>query len=92
MMLRIKSTDFSDFAGFRYSDPQNQELDEYINIFKANNNLTSFQIEDKTGQMNFDVVCYMAEHLKECKMFTKIDYDDNGNILAYWLCFTKIGG
>lgn len=36
MVLRIKSSDFSCFAGMRYQKPENKELDEYIDIFKEN--------------------------------------------------------
>lgn len=90
MVLRIKSTDFSEFAGMRFNNSQNKELDEYINIFISNSNLTAFQIEDD-GQMNFDIVCYINNKLKNCRMFTKIDYDDGGNAVKYWLCFYKEG-
>lgn len=89
MILRIKSTDFSEFAGMRYDKQHNKELDEYLNIFKSNDDITAFQIEDKCGNMNFDVVCYCCEKLKGCIMFTKVEYDDNGKILGYWLCFYK---
>lgn len=89
MTLRIKSSDFSCFAGMKYQNPENKELDEYINIFKENDNLTAFQIEDRCGNMDFDVVCYCHKQLKDCGMFTKVEYDDNGKILGYWLCFYK---
>ena len=89
MTLRIKSTDFSEFAGMRYDKPHNEELDEYINIFKYNDNITAFQIEDECGNMDFDVVCYCHEQLKDCGMFTKVEYNDDGKIRSYWLCFYK---
>ena len=89
MTLRIKSCDFSCFAGMRYQEPENKELDEYINIFKENANLTAFQIEDECGDMDFDIVCYCQEQLEDCGMFTRVEYDDNGKILSYWLCFYK---
>lgn len=37
--------------------------------------------------MDFDVVCYCHERLRDCGMSTRVDYDDNGKILGYWLCF-----
>lgn len=89
MTLRIKSSDFYCFAGMRHDHPENKELDEYNNIFKENTNLTAFQIEDRCGNMSFDIVCYCYEQLKDCGMFTKVEYDDNGEILGYWLCFYK---
>lgn len=89
MTLRIKSSDFSCFAGTRHDHPENNELDEYINIFKENANLTAFQIEDKCGNMDFDIVCYCHEQLKDCGMFTKVEYNDDGKVLGYWLCFYK---
>lgn len=89
MVLRIKTTDFSEFAGMRYTHPKNKELDEYINIFKTNDNLTTFQIEDKCGTMELDLICYCQEKLKNCGMFTKVEYNDDGKILGYWLCFYK---
>lgn len=90
MKLRIKTTDFSGFAGMRWDRPENKELDEYINIFKANDNLTAFQIEDEHGQMEFHIVCYCCERLRGCDIFSKVERDDNGNILSYWLCFHKV--
>lgn len=89
MILRIKSTDFSCFAGMKHDHSENKELDEYIKIFKENNNLTAFQIEDRCGNMDFDVVCYCCEQLKDCGMFTKVDYNNDGEILRYRLCFYK---
>lgn len=90
MTLRIKSSDFSCFAGMRHTHTENKELDEYINIFKDNANLTAFQIEDKCGNMNFDIVCYCCKQLEKiCGMFTRVEYNDDGKILGYWLCFYK---
>lgn len=90
MTLRIKSSDFSCFAGMRHNCPENKELDEYIKIFKENANLTAFQIEDKSGNMDFDVVCYCREKLgKGYGMSTRVEYDDDGKIEGYWLCFWK---
>lgn len=88
MVLRIQTGDISTFAGMRYDKSNNTEIDEYIKAFLSNN-FHSFQIEDD-GQMNFDLVCYLNNQLKSCKMFTKVDYDDDGTPLRYWLCFTKL--
>lgn len=90
MTLRIKSSDFSCFAGMRHHPSENKELDEYIKIFKENANLTAFLIEDKSGNMDFDVVCYCREQLKNgYGMSTRVEYDDDGKIKGYWLCFWK---
>lgn len=89
MIMRIKSTDFSNFAGMRWEHPDNIILDKYLKAFKENPDFHYFQVEDQQGIMDFDVVCYIAEQLKNCNMFTKVDRDDNGKILLYWLCFYK---
>lgn len=41
--------------------------------------------------MNFDIVCYINNKIKNCQMFTKIDCDDDGNAMKYWLYFYKEG-
>ena len=76
MVLRIKSSDFSEFAGIRFNNPQNKELDEYINIFTSNSNLTAFQIEDD-GQMNFDIVCYINNKLKNYEVKNEVKNIEN---------------
>lgn len=97
MILRIKATDFSNFAGYKYTSPDcNKELDKYIELFKNNPDIQYFQIEDDTGnKLDFHTVCYIKDKIslynKEFKvgMFTKTDFDDNGRIEKYWLCFYK---
>lgn len=88
MILRIKSTDFSCFAGYR-SKKYNTELDKYIDLYKNNEDINSFQIESDHNSLSFEQVCYIREKLKENKMFTKIDFDDDGDPIRYWLCFHK---
>lgn len=89
MIMRIKSSDFSVFAGLKYDCTENETLDKYINVFKENPDFCFFQVEDETGDMAFDLVCYICEKLKDCKMFTRVDRDDDGKIMSYWLCFAK---
>ena len=89
MIMRIKSTDFSIFSGLKWDNPENNTLDKYLKVFKTNPDYKYFQVENVDGQMDFDVVCYISEQLKDCNMFTRVDRDDNGKILSYWLCFYK---
>lgn len=96
MILRIKDSDFSKFAGYKYTSSDcNTKLDKYINLFNENYDIHYFQIEDKTGNsLDFHTICYIKDHLHpydktKVGMFTKTEMDVNGKIEGYCLCFYK---
>lgn len=85
MILRIKDADFRNANG----KLELCELGKYIDLYKNNEDINSFQIESDHNSLSFEQVCYIREKLKENKMFTKIDFDDDGDPIRYWLCFHK---
>ena len=94
MILRIKTTDFSIFAGCRHDKLDNKDLNEYLDMFCGDNGFDALQIFDRTGQMDFDIVCYIQEYIKigskrNTGMYTRIERDDNGKIKTYVLGFYK---
>lgn len=101
MILRIKTVDFSPFAGYNNSQEDGEDfnkiLDEYISVFKSNPLFILFYIEeDKSRRLYFDTICYIADKIghkdelgRKIKMFTRTEKDDDGKPLKYYLCFTK---
>lgn len=85
MILRIKDTDFRNANG----KLEMCELGKYIDLYKNNEDIDSFQIELDHNDLSFEQVCYIGEKLKGNKMFTKVDFDDDGYPIRYWLCFHK---
>lgn len=94
MVLRIKSTDFSEFSGYKHktkNNAYNSTLDEYINLFNGNLNIRTFIIEDLNGDgVDLQLLCYIQDNIdKNCKMFTRTLLDDDGNILSYYVHFVR---
>lgn len=91
MILRIKTSDFSNFSGFKYTDDSynknNKELNKYIKLFKENKDILYFQIgcENDTP---IHLIAYIIEKVKE-EYFIKIDHDIDNKSNKYWLCFYK---
>lgn len=92
MILRIKTTDFSTFAGYRYMTSDcNKELDKYIELFNNNPDFRFLQIEDTTGNnLNFHTVCYISDKIHSIgEMYTETERGKDGKISCYRLCFCR---
>lgn len=91
LVLRIKSSDFSDFAGYYYTDEShkkhNEELNEYINLFLSNDNIRYFQVECDKG-VRMHTIAYICERVDE-KHFIKTEFAEKVRDNKYILCFYK---
>lgn len=92
LILRIKDSDFSDFAGYYYTTPNyeegNEALNAYIKLYKTTPQLKYFQIEcDRSFSMH--TIAYIINQVNE-DYFIKTEHDiDNVKKNKYWLCFSK---
>ena len=92
LVLRIKSSDFSEFAGFYHTNENfkehNEVLNEYIKLYKENNNIKYFHIEcDRSTPMH--TIAYICHEVGE-KYFIGTDFvTDNVKDYVYRLCFYK---
>jgi hypothetical protein len=92
MVLRIKTSDFSSFAGSAHGYDKNVELDKYITAFRCNSYFSRFEIESEYNGLDISQIAYIQDRLPECKMRIKSKLDDDGcgkNGL-FTLCFSKI--
>ncbi len=92
MVLRIKTSDFSTFAGYAHGYDENAELDRYINVFQGNTYFSRFEIESKYNDLHISQIAYIQDKLPKCKMHIKSQLDDDGcgKNGVFTLCFTKI--
>ena len=94
LVLRIDEDDISVFCGMAFDGCNNYALDEYLNVYLTNPNFHAFQISS-TGYIELHKICYIAEKISQYNrnwgnnMFVKVDRDDDGEPLRYWLCFFK---
>ena len=91
LKLRIKSSDFSTFAGFYHTDTtyeeNNEILNEYIQLYKSNEKIRYFQIEcDRSLSMH--TIAYICHRVDEA-YFIKTDFEGEVKNYKYWLCFYK---
>ena len=91
LTVRIKSSDFSEFAGYYHTDSSytknNETLNEYIRLYKANDDIKYLQIECDR-HFSIDTIAYICNQVDE-KYFIKTDFADNSKYNTYWLCFHK---
>ena len=94
LVLRINEHDISDFCGMASDYCNNHALDEYLNVYLTNPNFHAFQISS-SGYFDLHKICYITEEISQYNrswknnMFVKVDRDDDGEPLRYWLCFFK---
>ena len=90
LTLRIKDSDFSNFAGYYHTDSSytenNEELNEYIRLYKHTDKFKYFQIECNRD-VRMHTIAYIINQVDE-KYFIKTDFNGN-KTNAYWLCFYK---
>lgn len=92
LVIRIKDTDFSKFAGYYYTNSSytenNDYLNAYIKLYKKNENIKYLQIEcDRSFPMH--TIAYIVDRVDE-NYFIKTDHDiDEIKENKYWLCFYK---
>ena len=92
LIVRIKDSDFSEFAGYCYTNSDytenNDELNAYIKLYKTSENIKYFQVEcDKNFSMH--TIAYIIDQVNE-NYFIKTEHDlDNVKKNKYWLCFYK---
>lgn len=91
LKLKIDNRDFSTFAGFYYTDSSftenNEQLDEYIKLYKGNKDIKYFQIQCERN-VEIHTIAYIIEQVKE-KYFIRTDFEDGVKNYKYWLCFYK---
>ena len=91
LIVRIKSSDFSEFSGYYYTDESytknNEVLNEYIRLYKTNDNIRYLQIECDR-HFSIDTIAYICNQIDE-KYFIKTDFANNSKENKYWLCFHK---
>lgn len=92
LKLKIKDSDFSTFAGYRYTDSSQKEnnevLDAYIQLFKSNDQIKYFQI-DCDATFPIHTIAYIIENVKE-KYFIRTNFHDaDSSKNGYTLCFHK---
>lgn len=91
LILRIKSSDFSEFAGYYHTDgsytKNNEVLNEYIRLYKTNDDIRYLQIECDR-HFSIDTIAYVCNQVDE-KYFIKTDFLGNNKENKYWLCFHK---
>lgn len=87
LIVRIKDSDFSEFAGYYYTE-SNGKLNSYIKLYKTSENIKYLQIEcDRSFSMH--TIAYIVDHIDE-NYFIKTEHDlDNVKKNKYWLCFYK---
>ena len=92
LIVRIKDSDFSEFAGYYYKNSdyteRNDTLDAYIKLYKTSEDIKYLQIEcDRSFPMH--TIAYIVDHVDE-NYFIKTDHDtDDVKKKKYWLCFYK---
>ena len=90
LKLRIKSSDFSTFAGFYHTDSSykkhNETLNEYTKLYKSNNDIKYFQIECDRG-LPMHTIAYICHKVNE-KYFIETDFAGKSKENKYWLCFS----
>lgn len=90
MILRIKTSDFSQFCGYEHgTNDSNRELNKYINIFNTNEDFKYFQIESKSNDLTIEQIAYIEDKVIAKRMFIKTDFSDDGKNNLYTLCFCK---
>lgn len=91
LIIRIKSSDFSEFAGYYHTDESytknNEVLNEYIRLYKTNDDIRYLQIECDR-HFSIDTIAYICNRVDE-KYFIKTDFADKNKENKYWLCFHK---
>lgn len=91
LIIRIKNSDFSEFAGYYYTDKSyiknNEVLNEYIRLYKTNDDIKYLQIECDRN-FSIDTIAYICNQVDE-KYFIKTDFADNNKENKHWLCFCK---
>ena len=91
LIIRIKSSDFSEFAGYYHTDASytknNEVLNEYIRLYKTNDDIKYLQIECDR-HFSIDTIAYICNQIDE-KYFIKTDFADNSKENKHWLCFYK---
>ena len=94
LVLRVDENDVGEFCGLSYDFCHNEVLDEYLNVYLTNPNFHAFQISS-TGFFDLHKICYIVEKISQYNrswkdnMFVKVDRDDDGEPLQYWVCFFK---
>lgn len=92
LIVRIKDSDFSGFAGYYYTNSDytenNGNLNAYIQLYKTNKNIKYFQIEcDRSFSMH--TIAYIINEVNE-DYFIKTEHDiEDVKKNKYWLCFYK---
>ena len=91
LKLIIDSKEFSQFAGYYYTDSKheknNEILNKYIRLYKSNGEIKYLQIEcDRNVPMH--TIAYICERVNE-KYFIRVDFDNDVTKHKYWLCFYK---
>lgn len=91
LTIRIKSSDFSEFAGYYHTDEShtkhNEILNDYIKLYKTNDDIRCLQIECDR-HFSIDTIAYICNQIDE-KYFIKTDFSGNHKENKYWLCFYK---
>lgn len=91
LTLRIKSSDFSNFAGYYHTDEthkkHNEKLNEYINLYLSNDNIKYFQIECDNS-VRVHTIAYICERVDK-KHFIKTELAEKSRNNKYYLCFYK---
>jgi hypothetical protein len=94
LIVRIKDSDFSNFAGYYYTDgsytKNNEQLNEYIKLYKTNDNIKYLQIECER-HFPIHTLAYICNQIEE-KYFIKTDFAEESKDNKYWLCFHKERG
>ena len=92
LIIRIKSSDFSEFAGYYHTDESytknNEVLNKYIRLYKTNDDIRYLQIECDR-HFSIDTIAYICNRVDE-KYFIKTDFADKNKENKYWLCFHKL--
>lgn len=91
LTLRIKDSDFSNFAGYYYTsfnyEENNEVLNSYIKLYKTTPQLKYFQVEcDRSCAMH--TIAYIINRVDE-KYFIRTAHEDDVKKNKYWLCFYK---
>lgn len=91
LIIRIKSSDFSEFAGYYHTDgsytKNNEVLNEYIKLYKTNDNIRYLQIECDR-HFSIDTIAYICNQVDE-KYFIKTEFASNLKEYKHRLCFHK---
>lgn len=91
LIIRIKSSDFSECAGYYHTDESytknNEVLNEYIRLYKTNDDIKYLQIECDR-HVSIDTIAYICNQVDE-KYFIKTDFADKNKENKYRLCFYK---